>query len=894
MITKDGIFTKISEIDIFKHYLKTEDFSKHVKSPFAKDKTPSLKIYEDTKTFKCFSSGYQGDCFQFVAYLKELDCKTNFPAILQSINTDLNLNLNSNKDKSSSNFTVKHKTLSKQDISFWKQFKVDEKTLKKFNVCPVDSFNCLVKGKPKDFKIFKDVLAFDFIVNNRHKVYIPDQPSKKVKKQFYKNQSKDDIFGLSHLPANSKYIIICAGEKDCLVLNSNGFPAISFQSESSLPSHSLIRQLKEKCTQLFICYDNDSSGKENSKKISSKFNIPSINLPDKYNDIAEYFSKNNAESFNLLVEKSLSDFTSLKSNSIFIKDHCYFKKSKNQDFKLTNFLINVIALVNSKKNPRRIIQIITENEKTNPLEFPVSAFISKQSFRLALEAEGDFFFFGNDSDLMELKTVIFSDSDTAREISDLGFDNISNSFILSNGIISNNKFFKPDQFGLAYPDDNKGLYIPSASVLNLNDEEFSSNHNFKFIDSEVTFDDWYKSFEDVYGTNSIFYLSYLMSSLNFDIITQQTNCFPLLMLFGSPRSGKTTLAKSLLSLFGIPQEPIPLPNATQSAISSKLSNFKNSLSWLDEYDNSLHTYIDNTLRGLFDLQGRLRKTYSNDNKTYSSRVLNGTILSGQESPIHEALLSRCLCFQFTKQKYTRESSENLSHLQTLETKGLGRVLSELLSYRDYFINDFKTQYHYYLDFLNTNLQNKNNSDNSDDLPALLLNVRLLQSYSIILASLSIYIKNGLTINSSLSINQVYDLFFNHIMFQIDLESESNELNSFWEIFTILADKGFIKENVDYSYDSLNDTLSFKPSIFDQYRKYMFTTTGKWGLHKSTLQSYLKSESYFIKKTTVKFYTDNYHKTTRKPSHAYQFCYSEIPINLHLHDQEQNTYKTSSN
>ena len=61
---------------------------------------------------------------------------------------------------------------------------------------------------------------------------------------------------------------------------------------------------------------------------------------------------------------------------------------------------------------------------------------------------------------------------------------------------------------------------------------------------------------------------------------------------------------------------------------------------------------------------------------------------------------------------------------------------------------------------------------------------------------------------------------------------------------------------------------------------MFRTTGKWGLHKSTIQSYLKDEPYFItNKATVKFNLNDWNADL-KASNAYKVSYSLLPVKLH--------------
>lgn len=78
-ISKEELLQQINPQDIFLKFLGLNEIPRgNISSPFSQDKNPSFKIYPDTNTFKCFSTGNQGDAFQLVALLNNMDCKTNF------------------------------------------------------------------------------------------------------------------------------------------------------------------------------------------------------------------------------------------------------------------------------------------------------------------------------------------------------------------------------------------------------------------------------------------------------------------------------------------------------------------------------------------------------------------------------------------------------------------------------------------------------------------------------------------------------------------------------------------------------------------------------------------------------------------------------------------------
>lgn len=90
-LSKDIILEHTTQENIFLHFLNLTTFpTGNVSSPFTKDENASFKLYKNG-SFKCNSSGFQGDVWQFVANLKDLDSKTQFIEVLQIIATELNL-----------------------------------------------------------------------------------------------------------------------------------------------------------------------------------------------------------------------------------------------------------------------------------------------------------------------------------------------------------------------------------------------------------------------------------------------------------------------------------------------------------------------------------------------------------------------------------------------------------------------------------------------------------------------------------------------------------------------------------------------------------------------------------------------------------------------------------
>lgn len=332
ILNKDTILSMVSPIDITLRVLNLNEQPKNnISSPFTEDKNPSFKIFKNGN-FKCFSTGKSGDCFQLVAYLNEIDCKNDFKKVLQLVATYCNLtnheqpkpsktgesrvleyknngcNLNKAEKKEFKIKSILTIPYSKKHICFWRQHNVTIDLLKRFNVLAISEYSFFSERQNRllNFKINQNETAFAYAVNGNYEIYIPKQTGRE--KHFCNGLVANDIFGLQQLPDKVEHLIICAGKKDTLVATSFGFPAITFRSETQTPSVEQIKILKSRCNHLFICYDNDNGGFQGVKRIMKNYNkIIQLKLPEKVNDIADYFKTHSKDDFFKIIKTALHE-----------------------------------------------------------------------------------------------------------------------------------------------------------------------------------------------------------------------------------------------------------------------------------------------------------------------------------------------------------------------------------------------------------------------------------------------------------------------------------------------------------------------------------------------------------------------------------------------------------
>jgi predicted P-loop ATPase len=325
-LSKDMIFSQTTSEDIYKKFLNLPEFPKgNISSPFSEDRKPSFKLYPNG-SFKCNSTGKQGDVFQFVAELQQLNCKTQFNEVLKTVATEMNLLLGTSADiknlpKQSNkkvipeekpfHLAVLNTEMKTHHLTFWNKLGVEHELLQQYNVRAVANYSFFSLGKNKDcsFAIKDDVLAFSYEVNKNFELYIPDQPEKNQIKRFSNSLQNGDIFGLEQLGQEKiDSVIICAGKKDTIVAVSRGFKAVTFRSETHNPTAIQIKTLQSLCHNLFICYDNDNGGNTGRNKIIEKYpQIIPLKLPTTFNDITDYFQEKTAVDFQSIIDLAVKE-----------------------------------------------------------------------------------------------------------------------------------------------------------------------------------------------------------------------------------------------------------------------------------------------------------------------------------------------------------------------------------------------------------------------------------------------------------------------------------------------------------------------------------------------------------------------------------------------------------
>ena len=366
-------------LNVFSHFLGFEvNLHRNFRSPFYDDRRASCHIYYDSKTssYKFYDHGdttYSGDCFWFVATLRNLNLKTSFPEVLETIVQELGLYSLYDGEKHSSHITSAYKETivptPKADINkcteerpysfeiqpfdegllnYWAHYGIHEDTLRRFRVRSLKRYES-VSAEGKKFELYSSPTEpmFAYIGNGYVKIYRPHSP--KIRFLYGGRMPATYYFGMEQIPAKGDMLFITGGEKDVLSLYAHGFNAICFNSETAQIPESIIESLQLRFRHIILLYDADETGVRESHRQAehlAEYKVLSLSLPligtKSEKDISDFFALGNgAKELKELLAKMFSD---LYSQTMMMLRSCEIDYENPPDISKSVVAVNGVPL----------------------------------------------------------------------------------------------------------------------------------------------------------------------------------------------------------------------------------------------------------------------------------------------------------------------------------------------------------------------------------------------------------------------------------------------------------------------------------------------------------------------------------------------------------------------
>lgn len=324
VLNKDSVLELTTQQAIIEHYLKTQiDFNSYILSPLREDRRPSFsfKAYNNgVIIWQDWGTGMIGDAFKLVMLLKSC----SFAECLRYIDQDMHLGIASDEYteaekqalirihlerqkkvhvKPKKIITVIPQGFTLSDYNYWKSFGISIRTLMEFDV--VSAKYVYIDGKlTLIYSNSRPIYAYYY--NREHtgevKVYSPYN-----KTRFLFNGTNNNIDGILQLPDRVDKLILSKSRKDVMLLYEFGYHAVSVQSEVYKLNDTVLQKLKNVSQNIYVWYDNDRTGIENSVKLVEQYGFKSISTNSEAKDPTDFFKRNGYEATKKLIQTCLQN-----------------------------------------------------------------------------------------------------------------------------------------------------------------------------------------------------------------------------------------------------------------------------------------------------------------------------------------------------------------------------------------------------------------------------------------------------------------------------------------------------------------------------------------------------------------------------------------------------------
>ena len=366
-------------LNVFSHFLGFEvNLHRNFRSPFYDDKRASCHIFYDRKSssYKFYDHGdttYSGDCFWFVATMRGLNLKTDFPEVLKVIIQELGLyslyggeeyyrhaaptykspvisgpktDITKNTEERSYSFEIQ--PFDDGLLNYWAHYGIHEDTLRLFRVRSLKRYES-VSAEGKKFELYGSPTEpmFAYIGNSYVKIYRPHSP--KIRFLYGGRMPATYCFGMEQIPTKGDMLFITGGEKDVLSLYAHGFNAICFNSETAQIPTSIIESLQLRFRHIIFLYDADETGVRESHRqaeLLAEYKVLNLSLPlsgtKSEKDISDFFALGNgAKELKELLAKM---FTDLYSQTMMMLRSCEIDYENPPDISKSVVAVNGVPL----------------------------------------------------------------------------------------------------------------------------------------------------------------------------------------------------------------------------------------------------------------------------------------------------------------------------------------------------------------------------------------------------------------------------------------------------------------------------------------------------------------------------------------------------------------------
>ena len=202
---------------------------------------------------------------------------------------------------------VKVKDFTEDELNYWKSYGISLNTLKKYYVfsCELVVLNDEIYAHSNSNEFIFGYFYPSTSTKQYWRIYFP---KRRKLNRFISNWNKTMIQGWHNLPKSGEFLVITKSLKDVMLCYELGIPAIAPNSENIFITDSQWDDLIIRFKHIFLLYDTDLAGVQNSKKIKKQHpRIEVLLIPRKYKakDLTDLYKKLGTERILNLIDDSI-------------------------------------------------------------------------------------------------------------------------------------------------------------------------------------------------------------------------------------------------------------------------------------------------------------------------------------------------------------------------------------------------------------------------------------------------------------------------------------------------------------------------------------------------------------------------------------------------------------
>lgn len=349
---------------------------------------------------------------------------------------------------------------------------------------------------------------------------------------------------------------------------------------------------------------------------------------------------------------------------------------------ISNFSIEIIQHMNDDKFPKKLFRIKNTMNVERIFDDRATTMLNTNLFCTSIESQGNYIFEGKAEQLLKLKKYLYGTMGTGRAVDVLGW-NPEGFFVWNNEVtIPEIGTLKMDENGIFRHNDIT-YYVPSAnSIYSNNPTRYLSQKRVVVRQASCTLTQYLGQLKKVHRGHAITGILFAIASAFQDFIAPTIKGFPMILLYGAASSGKDQLSHCLRSFFGKPQSVIALGSkkSTGKAQIREFAQFANVITHLSEYRIG-DKETDEMLKGIWDRNGYKFGTIESRVSSDEVPILSSALVTGNDFPTDEALITRFLWEEMHKDKFTQAEKEEYNKLEDMAVDGLSSFMVDILMKR---------------------------------------------------------------------------------------------------------------------------------------------------------------------------------------------------------------------